>query len=259
VVGRLDRFFSGLAGARHLTVGVGLLGVLVSLVLGAAHAALPGHGKTVMAAYLAGRHRSVRDAVAVGATVALTHTAGVLILGLLLTVSSSIAGEQLTAELGVVSGALVALVGGGLLVAAVRRRRAAPIETHQHGHGHGHGHSHGHHHGHSGDRRVSRAGLLGMGVAGGLVPSPSALVVLLGAAALGRTWFGVLLVLTYGIGMAAALTAAGLLLVRLAGRWAGRLPRALASGRLAAATPLMTAGIVLVVGVGLAARSLVTV
>jgi nickel/cobalt transporter (NicO) family protein len=98
-----------------------------------------------------------------------------------------------------------------------------------------------------------------MGVAGGLVPSPSALVVLLGAAALGRTWFGVVLVMTYGMGMAATLTAVGLLLARLAGRWAGRLPRAVASGRLAAATPLMTAAIVVVVGLGLAARSLATV
>jgi ABC-type nickel/cobalt efflux system permease component RcnA len=108
-------------------------------------------------------------------------------------------------------------------------------------------------------RRPTRAGLIGMGVAGGLVPSPSALVVLLGAAALGRTWFGVVLVVTYGLGMAATLTAAGLLLVRVASRWAGRLPRALATGRLAAATPLMTAGVVLVVGLGLAARSLATV
>jgi nickel/cobalt transporter (NicO) family protein len=278
MVGRLDRLFSGLAGSRHLTLGVGLLGVVVSLVLGAAHAALPGHGKTVMAAYLAGRHRSVRDAVAVGATVALTHTAGVLVLGLLLTVSSSIAGEQVTSGLGVVSGVLVAMIGGGLLTAAVRRRRAAHGDTpghardhhddhhddHDHGHGHGHGHDRGRGHGHGhpasfGDRRPSRAGLVGMGVAGGLVPSPSALVVLLGAAALGRTWFGVVLVMTYGMGMAATLTAVGLLLARLAGRWAGRLPRAVASGRLAAATPLMTAAIVVVVGLGLAARSLATV
>ena len=268
-VGRLDQFFSGLAGSRHLTAGVALLGVLVSLLLGAAHAALPGHGKTVMAAYLAGRHRSVRDAVAVGATVALTHTAGVLLLGLLLTVSSSIAGEQVTSGLGVVSGALVAVIGGGLLLAALRRRRAehehehddGDDHDHDHDHGHHHGHGHGHSHGHpaaDGERRPSRASLIGMGVAGGLVPSPSALVVLLGAAALGRTWFGVVLVLTYGLGMAATLTTVGLLLARLAGRWAGR-ARVLASSRLAAATPLMTAGIVLVVGLGLAARSLATV
>jgi len=91
------------------------------------------------------------------------------------------------------------------------------------------------------------------------VPSPSALVVLLGAVALGRTWFGVLLVVAYGLGMAATLTAAGLLLVKLSRRWAGRFAVRLSGGRLSAATPFMTAGLVVVVGIGLAARSFATV
>jgi ABC-type nickel/cobalt efflux system permease component RcnA len=95
-----------------------------------------------------------------------------------------------------------------------------------------------------------------MGVAGGLVPSPSALVVLLGAIALGRTWFGITLVLCYGMGMAATLTAAGILLVRVSDRWAGRVAHRLGSQRLAGAAPVMTAGLVLVVGLGLATRSL---
>jgi ABC-type nickel/cobalt efflux system permease component RcnA len=98
-----------------------------------------------------------------------------------------------------------------------------------------------------------------MGVAGGLVPSPSALVVLLGAVALGRTAFGVLLVLFYGAGMAATLTAAGLLAVRLTQRWSVRLARQRMMQRLAGATPVVTAGLVVVVGVGLAARSIAVV
>jgi nickel/cobalt transporter (NicO) family protein len=250
MVERLNRFFSGLAGSRHLTAGVGLLAVLVSLLLGAAHAALPGHGKTVMAAYLAGKRGSVRDAVVVGATVTVTHTAGVLLLGLALTVSSSLAGEHVTGDLGVASGALVAVIGVGLLTSAVRRR---------HGHLHDHHHEHEHPHAHPHRPRQRRLGLVGMGVAGGMVPSPSALVVLLGAVALGRTWFGVLLVLTYGLGMAATLTAAGLLLVKLSTRWAGRFAGRLAGGRLSAATPVMTASLVVVVGLGLAARSLAAI
>jgi ABC-type nickel/cobalt efflux system permease component RcnA len=96
-----------------------------------------------------------------------------------------------------------------------------------------------------------------MGVAGGLVPSPSALVVLLGAIGLGRTWFGVLLVLAYGAGMAAVLTAAGLLLIRIRDRW--RWPARLRPGpRLAAWAPNGTAALVLLVGSALAIRSLVT-
>jgi ABC-type nickel/cobalt efflux system permease component RcnA len=257
IVDRLDRTFSGLAGAEHLTLGVGLLAVLVSLLLGASHAMLPGHGKTIMAAYLAGRRGSTRDAVVVGATVTATHTAGVLALGLALTASSSLAGDRVLGDLGVVSGALVALIGCGLLVAAVRRHHDnnAP-QDHPHDHGQAHDHPHGHDHDHPHPHRIGRTGLVGMGVAGGLVPSPSALVVLLGAVALGRTAFGVALVLTYGLGMAATLTAAGLLAVRLSDRWSPRLARMRMARRLSAATPMVTGGLVLLVGVGLAARSL---
>ncbi len=96
-----------------------------------------------------------------------------------------------------------------------------------------------------------------MGIAGGLVPSPSALVVLLGAIALGRTWFGVLLVLGYGLGMAATLTAVGILLVRLRDRM-DRLPfQGLRHGleRLQRWLPTLTATLVLVVGLGLAVRA----
>jgi len=174
----------------------------------------------------------------------------VLVLGLALTASSSLAGERVTGELGIVSGALVALVGLGLLRTALHRSDGR--DDHEDGHEHPHDHDHPH-------RPQRRLGLVGMGVAGGLVPSPSALVVLLGAIALGRTWFGVLLVIAYGLGMAATLTAAGLLLVKLSARWAGRFAGRLAGGRLSSATPVMTAGLVVVVGLGLAARSLAAV
>jgi len=262
LVEHLNGFFTALAGARHLTLGVGLLAVLVSLLLGASHAALPGHGKTVMAAYLArkgtdGRRGSTRDAVIVGATVTVTHTLGVLALGLALSLSSSLAGESVTSDLGIVSGSLVAVIGVALLFSALRHRRADAHEhDHEHGHDHDHHHGHDHDHVHTHERGSRRAGLVGMGVAGGLVPSPSALVVLLGAIALGRTWFGVALVLSYGVGMAATLTAAGILLVRLSNRWAGRVAHRFGAARLAGAAPVMTAGLVVVVGLGLATRSL---
>jgi nickel/cobalt transporter (NicO) family protein len=263
----------GLVGG-HLTPLVGLLAVLLSLVLGAAHAALPGHGKTVMAAYLAGRNGRPRDAVAVGATVTITHTGGVLVLGLLLTSVAGLAGETVLGWLGVVSGGLIAVVGTGMLL-GVRRRRLAAAEhghSHSHSHDHGHGHSHDHGHGHSHDHsrhhhhdhnRPSRSSILGIGLAGGLVPSPSALVILLGAIGLGRTGFGVLLVVGYGIGMAATLTAAGLLLIRLQDRWARRRTSTTWLSRLAArvsaAAPVGTAALVLLVGLSLAGRALAAV
>jgi len=333
VVDRVQRTFDDLVGRHRLTLGVGLLAVALALVLGASHAVLPGHGKTVMAAYIAGRQGSVGDAVVVGATVTGTHTGGVLALGAALTLSSSLAGESVLGWLGVTSGLLIAVLGVGLLRSAVRHRGTGLFgHGHTHGYdldGRGHTHDHDHHHHHDGhhhdhapavqpaqlgvttDRRalsrsavlvgagggrsagpppdlvgasmtsappppgpvaahgadtpaprraVSRRGLIGMGVAGGLVPSPSALIILLSAIALGRTWFGIVLVLAYGLGMAATLTAAGLVLVTVRDRYrrrpAGRTGRLAAVGqRWGRIAPYATAALVVVVGLGLVVRS----
>jgi nickel/cobalt transporter (NicO) family protein len=264
------RTFNELAGGTQLTPFVGTAAALLALLLGASHAALPGHGKTVMAAYLAGRHGTRRDAALVGATVTLTHTAGVLILGLLVTVLSSFAPETVLRWLGILSGVLVAMVGAGLLRSALRHRWAThPLATANltptpalagASHSHTHTHTHGHGHGWDGEERpLGRSGLVGMGIAGGLVPSPTALFVLLGAIGLGRSWFGIALVLCYGLGMAATLTLAGLFLVTLqdrmahsavSERWRDR------STQVRAALPTITAVLVLVVGLGLALRSL---
>jgi ABC-type nickel/cobalt efflux system permease component RcnA len=253
---RADLVLQNLVGGRHLRPLVGLLAVLLAIALGAGHAALPGHGKTVMAVYLTGGAGRIRDAVGVAATVTLTHTGGVLVLGLLLTTVASLAGETVLGWLGVVSGLMVAAVGAGMLRAA-RRRRAH--RNHRHDHDHPHHHARPHHHDHDHDHghdRTSRWSIVGMGVAGGLVPSPSAVVVLLGAIGLGRTGFGILLVVGYGAGMAATLTAAGLALVALRRRWPGRLR--LPGTRWAAVralAPTGTATLVLLVGVGLAGRA----
>jgi len=246
-VAEADRTLERLVGGR-LTPLVGALAVLLALALGAAHAALPGHGKTVMAAYIAGRRGRPRDALTVGAIVTLTHTGGVLVLGLLLTASASLAGEVVLSWLGVASGVLVAAVGVAMLL-GVHHRRASVYDHH-----HGHPHDHDHDHSHSRpSREARRLSLVGMGIAGGLVPSPSALIVLLGAVGLGRTAFGVLLVAAYGVGMAATLTAAGLVLVRVRDRWTSRPCRTVA--RLTALAPTGTAALVLCVGLGLAGRA----
>ncbi|MGN9910554.1 hypothetical protein ACTMTJ_23650 [Phytohabitans sp. LJ34] len=252
VTAGVERRFQELAGGR-LTPTVGLLAVLLALLLGAGHAALPGHGKTVLAAYAAAQRRRIRDALAVGATVTLTHTGGVLVVGLLLATSSTLAGDRLLGYLGIVSGAIVVAVGIGMFV---RRRKGAHHHHHHHGHTHSHDHDHGdghhHHHHHGGSGRL---GLAGIGIAGGLVPSPSAIVVLLAAIGLGRTAFGVVLVLAYGVGMAATLTAVGLALVA-AQRRLGRLPKlpALAQ-RFSKLAPAGTATLVMMVGAGVAARA----
>lgn len=307
-----NALFDRLVGSSELTVPVGLLALLLSLVLGAAHAALPGHGKTIMAAYMVGTRGTPKDAVLVGLTVTLTHTAGVLILGLLFQAGASFAGESLLSLLGVISGVLVAAIGFGLLRAALRGRGYDTLDvdhghSHEHDHGHRHvhgdGHPHEHHHGHAhdhghvtsdnygshdlavktratpsvlvtahshspsdhphrqpskpADRGYRRLTLLGMGLAGGLVPSPSALVVLLASIGLGRTGFGVALVLGYGVGMAATLIAVGYLIARLPGRLSrlGDLAQRASFVRIVRFGPVITAGLVVVVGLGLALRS----
>ncbi len=287
-VDRATTAFLGFINRADLSVGLGLLAVLLAIALGGLHALAPGHGKTVMAAYLVGRRGSLRTAATIGTTVTLTHTAGVLVLGVALSASTALAPERLFPVLGLVSGLLLAVIGAGLLRAALRHgpaghphssgphghsHRHAEHESHDHVHppGHAQAPAHAHPPGHAqapahphppdqlggtgpGDAPRRRS-LIAMGFAGGLVPSPSALVVLLGAIAFHRAWFGVLLVTAYGAGMALTLTLAGLLLVRarsLLDRRSGGSIRL--AGALSRALPVGTAGVITLVGLGVAVR-----
>ena len=266
---RLTQAFTALVARRALTPGFAALALAVALALGGLHALAPGHGKTIMAAYAASRgRRSLREVLALGLTVTVTHTAGVLVLGLLVGSGSSLAPAAAIPWLAVASGALVAVTGLTLLRRALRsaRRRGAGDHGHpHHDHGHPHhGHGHGHQHPHPGEERPRRGSVVLMGFAGGLVPSPSAVVVLVGAAALGQAWFGLALVLAYGAGLAASLTLVGVL-VAGSGRWLGERLAArsgnglgwrLASRLPGSVLPVGTASLVVVLGVGLALRGL---
>jgi ABC-type nickel/cobalt efflux system permease component RcnA len=267
-VDRATRSFTGLVAQRDMSLGFGLVAFGLALVLGGIHALAPGHGKTVMAAYLVGQRGSLRQAALVGLTVTVTHTLGVMVLGLVLSTSTVIAPERLYPWLGLASGLLLAGVGAGLLTRALRARRAKGAEHHHHDHHDDppHVHRHGgraHSHGPvDADRPMHWRSLVAMGFAGGMVPAPSALVVLLGAIALGRTWLGVVLVVAYGLGMAGTLTAAGLLLVRARGALDRRAARGRRPGRalvLARALPLATSSFIVVVGLFLAVRGAVRV
>jgi nickel/cobalt transporter (NicO) family protein len=235
-------------------------GVLVLLLLaafgwGAVHALSPGHGKAMVAAYLVGTRGTARDAVLLGVTVTVTHTLGVLALGLVaLTLSAWILPEDLYPWLNLVAGLLVLAVGAGVLRSA-RRRRAGPHRHHGHdGHdGRHHDHHHEHHHAHHHHEHPShRRGLLAMGASAGLVPCPSALVVLLGAIAQQQIALGLVLIVAFSLGLAATLTALGLAVVS-AGRALGRLP---VPPRLVAGLPTASAVAIVLVGCLLTARAL---
>jgi ABC-type nickel/cobalt efflux system permease component RcnA len=275
--------------ARHdLTLGFAALAVLLAVGLGALHALAPGHGKTLMAATAAARggRARPRDVLPLAASVTVTHTLGVVALGLLVTAGSAAAPSVIT-WLGLASGAFVTAAG----VTLVRRawhNRHGHAHGHEHGHGHshtqdhdhdhshaptrprGHAHPHGHEHTHGNGpphthpTAPTLRGTLLLGFAGGLVPSPSAVVVLVGAAALGQAWFGLLLVVAYGVGLALTLTAAGFAVVRLGGgvgRLLDRRPRRTGGAAVALvrrAAPLGSACVVLVLGAGLVLRGAAT-
>ena len=274
-VDTLTADFTQLVSRRDLGIGFAGLALLAAVVLGMFHAFAPGHGKTIMAAYLVGERGDLRAASVIGLSVTATHTLGVLVLGVALSVSSSFAPERVYPILGLVSGMLVLGIGSTLLARAWRERRrrgGGPVGGHHHGDDAGHGHAHPHHHPHPGAAHADPGpgvpgsglrvrSLFTLGFVGGLVPSPSALVVLVGAIALHRTWFGVLLVVAYGLGMAVALTGTGFLLQRVRAGLERRLAdpaRSRARTRrlalLMSALPLVTAAVIVVVGLGLTIR-----
>ncbi|MGW4436403.1 nickel transporter [Streptomyces sp. NPDC004596] len=341
---RWTRALDDLVARQDLTLGFAALALLVAVVLGALHALAPGHGKTLMAATAAARggRSRVRDVLPLAASVTVTHTLGVVALGLLVTAGSA-AAPSVIAWLGVAGGALVLAAGAGLVRRAWRDRaprpsrprartvpeqappalvgaalEAAGAERPDHGHHHndvqhnglhhdgldhdglhhdGHHHHDHHHHGrhehhdghhqrpdeehqhprsggvvhthgghtHSHPTAPTLRGTILLGFAGGLVPSPSAVVVLVGAAALGKAWFGLLLVVAYGAGLALTLTAAGFAVVRLGSgvaRVLDRRPRWTShpvAGLVRRTLPLASALTVVALGAGLLLKGAVSV
>lgn len=306
--------------ARDLSVPSLILAFAVAIGLGAFHAATPGHGKTLMAAYLVGTRGTMRHALGLGLTVTISHTIGVLVLGALVVGAGAIiAPEVLFPVLGVVSGVMVVAIGVIIVTNRWRdsRRRGAahaeagladdlthehhdafhddehghergpearhdhpnrPVNEHEHGgdpapeHEHSHQpvrdqadpetvggwHSHGlvrHTHLPQGENPLSWRNLFALGLVGGLIPSASAIVILVGTIALGRPVLGMALTIAFGVGMATVLVAVGILLVRARG-FVERWPRSQRFAPLMSHLPLVTAVIFLVVGSVITAQSL---
>jgi nickel/cobalt exporter len=236
-----DGGFTSLIAARNLSVGFVLLALLLAFFWGAVHALSPGHGKSIVAAYLVGTRGTPRHALLLGLTVTVTHTVGVFALGLVtLALSQFIFPEQLYPWLNLASAVLVVGVGLAVLRARVARWR------------HARAHAHGHHHHHDHEHALSLRGLLGVGVSGGLIPCPTALVVLLAAISLHRVGYGLVLIVAFSLGLAAAMTGIGLLAVT-AKRLSGRLRL---SGRFVSALPAVSALVILGLGLVMTVRAL---
>lgn len=263
----------------HLTPGLALIGLLFAIMLGAVHALSPGHGKTVVGAYLVGSRGTARHAAFLGLTVTITHTAGVFALGVVtLLASEYVVPEKLFPVLSLVSGAIVTGVGLSLLIRRLRKagRRGSHNHTHihdVHGDSQAHGETLAHDHIHVTDPTephshgggvhshlppgadgspVTWRSLLALGISGGILPCPSALVVLLAAISLHRVGYGLLLVIAFSVGLAGVLTTIGLAFV-----YAGRLVKATGKfDRLARGLPIFSAFVIACAGAAICYEAL---
>lgn len=279
-----------LIAVQEVTPLTALFGLLLAAGLGAIHAFSPGHGKAVVGAYLVGSRGTPRHAAFLGLTVTITHTIGVFALGLVtLFASQYIVPEKLFPILSFVSGAIVVFIGLSMFTRRLRvafghaphehthhddsqpqHQHDGTHDAHTHDHGQEHAHSHTQQdeggatltHSHGGrvhthlppgtdGSRVTWRSLLGLGISGGLLPCPSALVVMLSAISLGRVGYGLLLIIAFSAGLAATLTGVGLAFIH-----AGRLfKRPLASGRFVRVLPLASAFVIACFGMAICYQS----
>jgi len=288
-------FLSVMLRDRKFGLGSILLGLLVAFGLGAIHALSPGHGKTIVAAYLVGSRGTLKHALFLGSMVTFTHTISVFLLGLgVLFFQKYVVPDQIIPVLGAVSGLSIVCIGSWLLYkranalrgpAAVERARAHHLDhAHDHAHDHVHPHSHDHHHDHAHDHhhhhaaadhhhshphvhepfvhththdghthshampdeRLTLGGLMALGASGGLVPCPSALILLLSAIALGHTALGLGLLAAFSVGLAMVLMGIGALVLFAKHLLPAR--ESTRSHKLFRLVPVFSSGVVIVLG-----------
>jgi nickel/cobalt transporter (NicO) family protein len=209
-------FLSRLLHRGDISLGLILLGMAVAFGLGCMHALSPGHGKTIVAAYLVGARGTFKHAIFLGGMVTFTHTISVFFLGLTtLFLSQYVLPERIFPVLGAISGISIVWIGGLMLYKRARKLRHSPGHDHHHDNDHHHhDHEHGPHtHTHVPEGEVSLGSLIALGVSGGLVPCPSALVLLLSSIALGRVGLGLLLLIAFSTGLAVVLMGIGVLVL----------------------------------------------
>lgn len=246
----------------QLSPGALMLTLLLAGVLGGAHALTPGHGKTVAAAYLVGSRGTIKHAIALGGMVTFTHTASVIVLGVvILLLSNTIAPAVVLPLLEFSSALLIIVLGCQLMWQRWKALKADWAYDHAHSHGfelHEHEHHHGHHHGpgghtHALPNQITKRNLAILAVSGGIVPCPEALGILLLAVSINRIGFGIGLIVAFSLGLALVLIAIGILLVSsksVLNRISG------AGGALQRWLPLGSALVITLLGAGMLIRLL---
>lgn len=252
-----------------------LIGFLIAILLGALHALTPGHGKTLVAAYLVGNHGRVRDACALGGIVTLAHTGSVIAIGIIaITLTDVIAPERLLnlmefcASVGIlIVGIVACCVQYRVAIPAIKRARRANavhvrtsviisrVHEHEDGTIHSHGWFGGAAHSHAPPADLTARALIAVGVSGGIAPCPDALAVLLVAIAAGRLLFGLFVLVGFSLGLAAVLTVVGIAVARV--NLSTRKLHRFGLARVGPWLPLVSAGIIVVIGCGGVARAVV--
>ena len=204
-------YLSRVLHGSDISLSVALVCMAVAFGLGALHAFEPGHGKTMVAAYLVGSRGTPKHAALLGLMTTFTHTITVFALGFAtIFLSRYIMPEKMSKALGVISGLSIVWIGGMLLY---KRSMKLATHAHHHHHHHPHDHDHDHPHHHMPEGDITTGSLIALGASGGLVPCPAALILLLTAISLGRPGFGVLLLLAFSTGLAIVLMATGMVVL----------------------------------------------
>lgn len=239
--------------------------ILISAyVLGALHGLAPGHGKTVVGAYLIGSKGTLWHALLLGLIVTFTHTFSVIILGVItLLAFNSVVPQQALPWISCISGLLIAAVGVDLLRKQIART-AHQQGHHHHHHHHDHDHDHGHHHDHDHlhhdgpgghthtiPEKLTLGGLISLGVSGGLTPCPDAVIVLLSAMALHKMALGLMVLLAFSAGLASILVLIGFTMVLASQLFEKRYPSSVTISRISEFSYLF----VIVMGLLIAVRS----
>jgi ABC-type nickel/cobalt efflux system permease component RcnA len=268
----------------HLSAGIIALGIAIAFGLGALHAAEPGHGKTIVAAYLVGSRGTMGHAAFLGAMVTFTHTISVFALGIAtLVFSKYFVPEKTIRVLETISGLSIVGIGAWLFYRRLKGLMASQDRHHHHDHPHEHSHGHAHEHPHDHDHahdhqhvhshdhphehshgpnghshvpegKVTLGSLIALGASGGLVPCPSALVLLLFAISVGRVGLGLVLLAAFSLGLACVLMAIGML-VLYAKNW---LPDSATTTRhpVFRLVPVLSAAVIVCLGLALTGASL---
>ncbi len=256
--------FAELIAVPEITPTIILFGLLVAFGLGAMHALSPGHGKAVVGAYLVGSKGTPKHALFLGATVTITHTLGVFALGIVMFFASAyVLPERIMPYLSFVSGLLVLFIGLTLFKNRLLSILGYQLSDSPHaGDSHDHQdlpenftHTHGGStHTHVPPKNVTWRSLLALGISGGLLPCPSALVLMLAAIAKDRIGYGIVLTLVFSLGLAATLTTVGLIFL-----YGGRIfdSPALSNNRLVKTIPVFSAFVIACVGAVICYNSLV--